>query len=75
MQSDKLLSKEITISNITTANLDGTTYYYLIDEKSLKYKVSVKINEEIVPFIKKGDKLKIWFKQEKNLTEVVKIEK
>ena len=75
VQSDKLLSKEITISNITTANLDGTTYYYLIDEKSLKYKVSVKTNEEIVPFIKKGDKLKIWFKQEKNLTEVVKIEK
>ena len=74
IQSDKLLTKEIVISSLTLMNIDGTSYYYIIDENKLKYKVSIKTNEEIIPFLKKGDKIKVWFKQEKVLTEIVKVE-
>lgn len=75
IQSDKLKNKQVTIFNLKDVNIDGTTYYYFTDEKGLKYKISVKANEEIVPFMKNGDKYTIWYKQEKAVTEIVKIEK
>ena len=51
--------EEITISTINTVIIDGNTYYYIVDTNGEKYRVSVKVNEEIIPFIKVGDKIKI----------------
>ena len=70
-----MLSKNIVIKSITGANVDGTTYYYLKDKDNHKYKVSIKVNEEVIPFLKAEDKLKIYYVIEKELTEIAKLEK
>ena len=75
ISKDELLDKTITIKYIASANIDGTTYYYFKDENNLKYKVSVKTNEEKIPFLKVDDKLKIYYTKENNLIEIVKLEK
>ncbi|MCI8568211.1 MAG: hypothetical protein HFG48_02705 [Bacilli bacterium] len=67
-------SKNIKILSITTANLDGNTYYYFTDQDSKKYKASLKVAEAILPFLKEGKSITISYIVEKELTEVVKIE-
>ena len=71
--SDKDLAKEITISSINTATIDGTTYYYIIDTTNNKWKVSIKVNKNLLPFITTNQKVKVWYKQEKDVTEITKI--
>ena len=67
------LVKEITIKSIKTAVLDGTTYYYLKDNEDT-YRASLKINQNILPFLSIGDKIKITYK-ESDIKEIIKIEK
>ena len=64
--------KEITISMIKEVIIDGNTYYYLVDENNEKYRVNIKINANILPFIKQGDKLTISY-NEKGIKEIVSI--
>lgn len=68
------LTKEIVISKIVSANIDGTTYYYITDIEGKKYKVSIKRNSNLLPFIGKDDKLKISYKSEKDVTEITNVE-
>ena len=35
------------------------TYYYIIDNDNQKYKVSIKINSSLLPFINVGDKIEV----------------
>ena len=72
--SGKLLSKEIIVSSITNASIDGTTYYYIKDTEEKKYRVSIKIEKEKLPFIEKEEKVIIYYKEEKNVTEILDIE-
>lgn len=74
IDEDKLITKTIEVKSINSANIDGTTFYYLTDAKDRKYKVSISINEEIVPFIKIGDKLNIAYMEDKPLKEIVKLD-
>ncbi len=67
-------SKEIIVSKITSATIDGTTYYYIVDTEFKKYTASIKVNKNILPFIEKNAKLKIWYKTEKEVTEINKVE-
>lgn len=48
---------EITVKDIKEAIIDGNTYYYITDESDNKYRVSIKINQKKLPFVKIGDKL------------------
>lgn len=68
------LSKEITISKITTATIDGTTYYYIVDSENKKYRASIKVNRDLLPFLEKGSTIKIRYKKEGSVTELTKIE-
>ncbi|MBP5408340.1 MAG: CvpA family protein, partial [Bacilli bacterium] len=52
-------NKEITVSDIKTAIIDGNTYYYITDTENIKYRVSIKIAPKKLPFVKIGDKLVI----------------
>lgn len=65
--------KEITITAIKTAVMDGTTYYYLKDESST-YRASIKANQSVLPFLNVGDKVKIIYK-EGELNEIIEIKK
>ena len=64
--------KTIKIKSITTAVIDGTTYYYLKDNSS-NYRVSIKVNENLLPFLKSGDEIKIKYK-EAIINEIIEIE-
>ena len=66
------LSKEITIKSIKTAVLDGTTYYYIKADDT--YRASLKINQNILPFLTIDDKIKITYKKS-DINEIIKIEK
>ena len=75
VHDSKLVTSKIKIKDFNVINIDGNTYYYLLDEEGSKYKIAVKTNEELVPFIKIADTYNIWYREKKNLTEIVKITK
>ena len=58
-KSDSLT--EITVSSIETAIIDGNSYYYITDINGDKYRISIKVNEDYIPFIKVGDTIKVDF--------------
>jgi len=68
------VSKEIEVSKITNAVIDGTTYYYIIDKEDNKYKASIKINRELLPFVEQNQKIRIKYNIEKEVTEIIEIE-
>lgn len=75
LDDEKLVQKEIQIKSIKTASIDGNTYYYIVDKEDKKYKVSIKIEENILPFLKEKDKLTIGYEKEEEVIEIIKIGK
>ena len=67
------ITKEITIKKINTASIDGNTYYYIIDTDNKKYKVSIKKNKNLLPFLETGNKVTISYKSEKEITDLTSI--
>lgn len=67
------LKEEITIKTITSVNIDGTTYYYIEDTNNKKYRVSIKINPDKLPFLNVGDKVSISYTN-KNVSEILSLE-
>jgi hypothetical protein len=69
----ELLTKEITVSSVKDIMIDGTTYFYLTDTNNKKYRVSIKVAPNQLPFITISNNLEISYKEEKEVTEVLKI--
>lgn len=67
------LEKEIEVSFITNTTIDGNTYYYITDIEGNKYKTSIKTSKNYLPFITVGTKIKISYKELKDVTEIDKI--
>ncbi len=67
------IEKTITVNNLTTANIDGNTYYYFTDNDGQKYKVSIKVDKNTLPFIKNGDAFKIKYTSEGTVISIVEI--
>ncbi|MBQ6323758.1 MAG: hypothetical protein IJI22_02880 [Bacilli bacterium] len=65
--------KTITITEITTAAIDGNTYYYFTDEENIRYKVSIKVDKNNLPFIKTGDTIEIEYNNESDVINITKI--
>lgn len=73
ISSELLNTKKITVKKISQASIKGTTYYYIEDSESKKYKASIEISENL-PFINNGDSIEIgYYESEGNITEIVKI--
>ena len=70
---DFKIEKTITVNNLTTANIDGNTYYYFTDNDGQKYKVSIKVDKNNLPFIKNGDAFKIKYTSEGTVISIVEI--
>ena len=68
------IEKEITVNNITSAIIEGNTYYYFKDEDGQKYKASIKISKNNLPFIKDGDVITIKYSREADVISVTDIE-
>ena len=54
--------------------MDGNTYYYIVDGESKLYKASIKINSNLLPFLRSGDKVKIKYR-EGTINNITSIEK
>ncbi len=72
-KDNELKSKEITITKIKEAVIDGTTYYYITDNNNEKYKASIKIDKEKLPFIEVGNKITIEYSNDSNVIEIENI--
>jgi hypothetical protein len=68
----KEVEREIIILNITSASIDGNTYYYIIDKENKKYKVSIKTSDNL-PFVKVNDKITITYAKEKEIIDIISI--
>ena len=64
--------REIVVKEIKTVTIDGNTYYYIVDNNNEKYRVSIKVNSNVLPFIKQGDKITISY-NEKEVKEIINI--
>ena len=73
INNDLLIEKDIIIKSINTANIDGNTYYYFIDNSDKKYYVSINVDSKKLPFVKVGDSLRIKIYKEKDVTEIIEI--
>ena len=71
VNTDKLETKTINISDKTSVVIDGTTYYYFKDEDDYMYRASIKVNN-LLPFI--NDYVKVTYENDDVLREVIKIE-
>ena len=67
-------TKSITIKNINSVVIDGNTYYYIQDTNNQKYKVSIKINSDLLPFLKSGDEVEISYLKEQDIIDLIKID-
>ncbi len=66
--------KEITISSIKDAIIDGNTYYYITDTEEKKYQVSIKVNKNKLPFLKENDIITITYLKENEVIVIKKID-
>ena len=74
INDNELIKKEIKIKNITTANINGYTYYY-IEADNKKYKLSISLSD-LLPFVKAGDTIEIgYYETDSNVIEVEKLYK
>lgn len=65
--------KEITVKRISTATMNGNTYYYISDDHNKKYKVSITLGDRL-PFISVGDKLSIgYYESDADIIDIVKL--
>lgn len=74
IDEDKVVTNTITIKTIKSVVIDGNTYYYITDEKDNKFKISIKTNKDILPFLCTGDSIKATY-EEKAVSEIIKLEK
>ena len=74
IDNSKLQTKEITIKSLTTAIIDGNTHYYFTDKEDNLYSASIKVDKNILPFLKVKDKVKVTY-QQGEVSVVTNIEK
>ena len=69
----KDIEKTITINNIKNVIIDGNTYYYFTDQNNQKYKVSIKENKNLLPFLNNGDEVTINYNKESDVITITEI--
>lgn len=67
------LEKVIQIKKITSATIDGVSYYYIVDTEDKKYKCSIKVEKDILPFLEEGSSIQIGYQEEQEVTNIEKI--
>lgn len=72
ISDDKLVTEELYINNIYTADIGGYTYYY-IEANDKKYKISITLSDKL-PFLRSGNTIKVGYKKNNNeIINVVKV--
>lgn len=73
INSDKLITKNITIRDIRTSILNGNSIYYFVDTNNQKYMASINVNKERIPFINIGDNIEVSYLKENEVIEISKL--
>lgn len=63
VDEDTLTTKEITVSSVVTAIMNGNTYYYITDTDNQRYMVSITVNKELLPFVGKDSKVTVSYQK------------
>lgn len=74
VDKNEIFTKTITIKFINSAIIDNSTVYYILDSEDNKYKIGLKSNEALLPFLKINQKLDIKYLTEGDLIELLDIE-
>ena len=67
------IEKDIIIQDLREVLIDGNSYYYFKDNAGQKYKVSIKANKNLLPFINNGDHVLIRYYKEEEIISVSEI--
>ena len=65
--------KDVTIYELTSVIIDGNTVYYFMDQEEQKYKVSIKENKNLLPFLRNGDKVTVKYSKESEIISITDI--
>ena len=65
--------KNITIKTINSAIIDGNTYYYIVDMDNQKYKVSIKTNNTLLPFLNSGSSVEVSYNKTLDVIDIITI--
>lgn len=64
---------DIVVNKINEVTIDGNTYYYLLDLDNNKYKASVKISPNVLPFIEINSTINVTYVESEEIREITKI--
>ncbi len=73
VDTNNIKEKKITVNSITSAVVDGNTYYYIVDQDNKRYSASIKVGKNVLPFVKKSDNLQITY-NESAVNQIVTVE-
>ena len=73
INADSNIISNITIKSVNNVVIDGNTYYYIVDNNDKKYKASIKINVDLLPFLKSGDVVEVSYLKEHEVIDLIKI--
>lgn len=59
----KIIKRTLEIKNISSAVIDGNTYYYIVSKDNELFSASIKVNKNVLPFLKSGDKIKVTYNE------------
>lgn len=59
INNGETITKTIEIKSISNAVIEGNTNYYIVSKENELYSASIKINKNVLPFLKSGDVIKI----------------
>ena len=75
ISGDTYIEKNIIVKSIKDVVINGNTYYYLTDTNNNKYRINININEFALPFINENANIKVYYAEESDVKEIIKIEK
>ena len=66
-------TKTINVYGIKEVIIDGNTVYYFTDQNNQKYKVSIKVNKNRLPFLKEGEQVEIEYNKEQEVINITEL--
>ena len=73
IDTDSNITESITIKEINDVVIDGNTYYYIVDTNNKKYKASIKINNNLLPFLEEGSTIEVSYLKEQEVIDLIDI--
>lgn len=71
--SNDKIEETIKIKSISPCYIDGNTYYYIESDKNKRYRVSIKVDEYRLPFIKVGEQITVVHNDSDSVMEIIEL--